>query len=32
MNFIWNIIWNDTIAKNPKFILKKASMIIEDIL
>jgi hypothetical protein len=31
-NFIGNIIWNDLIAKNFKFILKQAFMIIEDIL
>jgi len=30
-NFIQNIIWNDVIVKNSKYILKEASMIIEDI-
>jgi len=31
MNFIWNIIWNDAIAKTFNFTLKEAPMIIEDI-
>jgi len=31
MNFILNIIWNDVIAKNFKFVLQKVSMIIKDI-
>jgi uncharacterized protein with HEPN domain len=31
MSFIWNIIWNDAVAKNFKFILEKISTIIKDI-